>query len=220
MKVLITGSTGTIGSAIFRHCLQHPGITSIVTLTRRAFPSSNPKCTNIIISDFKTWDASIIVQIADADAMIWALGTSDANKDTNYNYILAFQEAFLQAMPVPRRNRFRYVLLSGALVEPDQNKTLWFMPAARKLKGMTENWSLEFANEHVDVWQTFIIKPGGVATANTPAVARMAAGLFMPMIRDEQVGAFVADLVVNGEEREGRILNERMATKGTELLNM
>lgn len=218
MKILITGATGTIGGAIFRHCLQHPAITSIVTLTRRPFPFSNPKCSNIVISNFKNWDKDVLAQIADADAMIWALGTSDANKDVNYNYILAFQEAFRQVMPVARPNRFRYVLLSGALIEPDQDRTLYFMPAARKLKGATENWSLEFAQQHKDIWQTFIVKPGGVATASSHAIAIIVAGMFLPMIRDEQVGAFVADLLVHGKEPEGRVLNERMATRGTELL--
>jgi putative NADH-flavin reductase len=218
MKVIITGATGTIGGAIYRHCLQHLEITSIVTLTRRPFPCSDSKSTNIVVSNFKNWDSNVLAQIADADAMIWALGTSDANKDTNYNYIVTFQEAFCKVLPVPRANRFRYVLVSGALVEPDQDKTLYFMPAARKLKGATENWSLDFAQQHKDVWQTYIIKPGGVATASTSAIFVMAAGMFLPMIKDDQVGAFVADLLVHGKEPEGRILSERMATRGTELL--
>jgi nucleoside-diphosphate-sugar epimerase len=218
MKVLITGATGTIGGAMYRHCLQHPAITSIVTLTRRPFPSSDPKSSNIVVSDFKIWPADILSQIADADAIIWALGSSDANEDTNYNYIIAFQEAFRRVMPVIRANRFRYILLSGALVEPDQDKRLYLLSAARKLKGRAETWSLDFAQQHKDVWQTFIVKPGGVATAKTSAVARVAVGVFMPMIRDEQLGAFTADLLVHGNEPEGRVLNERMVQKGTELL--
>jgi nucleoside-diphosphate-sugar epimerase len=220
MKVLITGATGTIGGAIFRHLLRHPDITSIVTLTRRPFPpsSSDSKCSNIVIDDFNNWDKNVLSSIADADAMIWAMGTSDANKDTNYNYIIAFQQAFRAVLPSTRRNRFRYVLVSGALVEPDQDKSLWFMPAARKLKGTTENWSLDFARANKDVWQTWIIKPGGVITAETYAIARLAAGLFLPMIKDEQVGAFVADLLVHGKETEERISNTRVASRGQELL--
>ena len=220
MKVLITGATGAIGGAIFRHLLQTPDVTSVVALTRRPLSSSDPRVSNIVIDDFNNWNQSILASIADADAMVWAMGTSDANKDTNYNYILAFQEAFGRVLPRARQHRFRYVLISGALVEPDQDKTLYFMEAARKLKGATEEWSLEYAQKHKDVWQTWIIKPGGVVTAKTYAIARMAAGMFMPMIRDEQVGAFVVHLIVHGKEAEGRILNERMAKKGTELLQL
>ncbi|KAJ7089841.1 hypothetical protein B0H15DRAFT_800486 [Mycena belliarum] len=219
MKVLLTGATGTIGSGILRHLLLNPDITSVVTLTRRPLPPSNPKTTNIVIPDFQNWDAAILTSLSDADAMVWAMGTSDTNEDTNYNFILAFQQAFLPVLPTPRRNRFRYVLTSGLSVEPDQEKSLWFLDGARKLKGRTETWSLNFAKEHEDVWQTWIIKPGGVATAETYAVTRMAIGLLiMPTIRDDEVGAFVADLLVHGKEPEGRILNERMVARGAELL--
>ena len=220
MKVLLTGATGTIGGAIFRHLLNNPDITSIVTLTRRPFQTQDPRVSNIIVNDFHNWDMRLLTSIADADAMVWAMGTSDANKDTNYTYIVAFQNAFRQVLSPSRKRRFRYVLVSGALVEPDQNKTLWLMPAARKLKGTTEEWTLEFAQRHRDFWQTWIIKPGGISTAQSYAIAHMAARLFLPMIKDDQVGAFVADLVVHGEEPEGRIFNDRMLARGSGLLRL
>jgi nucleoside-diphosphate-sugar epimerase len=215
MKVLIAGATGTIGSAILRHCLDYSDITSIVTLTRRHLPPQSPKCTNIVVNDWKNWDANILASIADADAMIWAIGTQDANRDTNYNFIIAFQEAFRKVMRVDRQKRFRYIFVSGALVEPDQNKTLYLKAEARKLKGRADNWTLDFAQKHRNVWQTWIVRPGMLSTN---AILRKLAGMLIPIIEDEQIGAFVADLVVHGNEPEGVILNPRMLTRGTELL--
>lgn len=220
MKVLLTGATGTIGGAIFRHLDKHPSISSIVALTRRPFDPPSSKCTNIVINDFNNWESDVLASVADSDAMVWAMGTSDTNKDVNYKYIKAFQEAFCNVASVGRERRFRYVLVSGALVEPDQEKTLYFMAGARKLKGLTETWSLEFAKRNEKVWQTWIVKPGGVITDQTWRVAKLLAGIMMPMICDEEVGAFVADLVVRGTEPEGRIFNERMVARGSELLSL
>lgn len=74
MKVLITGATGTIGSEIFRHCLAHPDITSVVAITRRSLPeavSSHPKLTSVVMQDFKIWPREMLQSHSDAAGMIW-----------------------------------------------------------------------------------------------------------------------------------------------------
>ena len=40
---------------------------------------------------------------------------------------------------------------SGALVERDQNRSLWFLNDARKIKGLAETRCVEFAEQHKDV---------------------------------------------------------------------
>ncbi|KAF2242506.1 hypothetical protein BU26DRAFT_127869 [Trematosphaeria pertusa] len=110
MKVLLTGASGIIGSVILKQCLQRPEITSVITLTRRPLPSTSPKCENIVVRDFKHWDSGLLDDIADADAMIWAMGTSGGNEEPNLNYPLAFQQAFLPTQKSPGK-RFRFIQL-------------------------------------------------------------------------------------------------------------
>lgn len=219
MKILITGASGIIGGASYRYCVEHPDITSVVTLTRRALPSDNPKHRNIVVKDFKQWD-SVLDEISDADAMIWAMGTSDGNEDANINYPLAFQEQFAKAMSEkPHRDkRFRYLQVSGIFVEHDPNRSLYFLSKPRKVKGIADTRSLQFAAEHKDVWQTFILTVGMVATGNSlkKALPEMIFGQNM-VIRAEDLGAFAADLAVHGNEAEGFVPNGRMATRGKEL---
>jgi hypothetical protein len=146
----------------------------------------------------------------------------------NLNYPLAFQAAFLKCL---RSNfstassspaRFRYVQLSGAFCVQDQDKDLWFLSAPRKIKGLAETKMLEFAAEHADRWQTFIVKPGGVMRGGSwySAIGSMMFGENLA-IEDVELGAAMARLAVDGGEfveEEGVILNKRIIELGREAL--
>ena len=71
MKVILTGSTGTVGSAVLQRCLSHPKITSVVALTRRPLDVQDPKLNNIIHKDFLKYDEKVIDQLKGAEACIW-----------------------------------------------------------------------------------------------------------------------------------------------------
>ncbi len=74
MKVFIVGATGVIGGEILYHCLRHPEITSVVSFSRRPLPASisqNAKLSCAIVPDFSRWPVEVLIQHADAAAMIW-----------------------------------------------------------------------------------------------------------------------------------------------------
>lgn len=71
MKVILTGSTGWIGSGVLKRCLALPSITFIVALTRRAIEIKDAKLQNIVHKDFLKYDESIIQQLRGAEACIW-----------------------------------------------------------------------------------------------------------------------------------------------------
>ena len=71
MKVIITGSTGSVGSAVLERCIEHPSITSVVALTRRPLELKDPKLNNIIHKDFLKYDNDVLEQLKGAEACIW-----------------------------------------------------------------------------------------------------------------------------------------------------
>jgi nucleoside-diphosphate-sugar epimerase len=73
MKIILTGSTGFIGSEVLKQCLRNPGIDSIIALSRRKLPDtiSNPKLKVILMNDFAKYPPSIVKEIRDADGCIW-----------------------------------------------------------------------------------------------------------------------------------------------------
>lgn len=232
MKILIVGATGAIGGIILQQALHRNDITEIIALTRRPLPSnkdiSRDKVKNLIIPDFGDLESvpdEIWEKIQDADALVWAMGTYDLNQDVNLDYPLAFQEAFAKRLIATprihqgRKDKFKFILLSGAFVEPDQSRTLYFLWDQRKMKGVLQTKTLEFAEAHRDIWEALIIRPGGILFGGGTCVNEVTEYVFGKglAIRGEELGAFVADLVVNGSQN-AVIENREMVEKGRELL--
>ncbi|KAK1764156.1 hypothetical protein QBC33DRAFT_548236 [Phialemonium atrogriseum] len=67
----------------------------------------------------------------------------------------------------PSRPGFRYVHLSGKFVRQNQEEKLWFLDKPRKIKGLLETRALAFAESHATIWETFIVKPGGIAPSSS-----------------------------------------------------
>ncbi len=73
MQVVLTGSTGFIGSEVLAQAVSHPAISSVICITR-ALPdviSSNPKVKVIILTDFNSYPSDILSQLTDSEACIW-----------------------------------------------------------------------------------------------------------------------------------------------------
>ncbi|TVY28516.1 hypothetical protein LHYA1_G001918 [Lachnellula hyalina] len=163
MKLILTGATGFIGGEILTQCLNNPSITSLIILSRRPIDSlsSNAKAKVIIMEDFKSYPKPVIQEISDADACIWAMGTYDGNHQVEVEFPTAFAKAMLHER---KAGKFRYVHLGGAFTVEDQDKTLYFMPAARRGRGLGEFTMRHFAKENgcEERWETIVMRPSGV----------------------------------------------------------
>lgn len=63
------------------------------------------------------------------------IGTHDGSRVVNFDYPMTFQTSFARALKAYQDNpHFRYIYLSGGLVEQDQNKTLFFYNDSRKIR--------------------------------------------------------------------------------------
>jgi len=71
MKVIVTGSTGSVGGAVLQQCIKHPSITSIIALTRRPLEVKDPKIKTIIHTDYLTYPPELMNELEGAEACIW-----------------------------------------------------------------------------------------------------------------------------------------------------
>ena len=74
MKVLITGSTGLVGSALVRQALADDRITHVYTLTRKPLSdeiTKNPKATVILHEDFGTWGPELMGKLEGVEGCLW-----------------------------------------------------------------------------------------------------------------------------------------------------
>ncbi|CAA9963140.1 hypothetical protein PTMSG1_06508 [Pyrenophora teres f. maculata] len=227
MKVLVVGATGAIGNTLLNHCLRRPEITSVVAIARRPVPrSDNEKLSNNIIKDFgvlpDTEDAAW-TQMADADALIWAMGSYTFDEDVNYAYPLAFQSALSKRLARNEKtDKFKWVLLGGAFTEPDQTRFLYFLTGQRRTKGLLQTKTLEFADDHPH-WEPIIIRPGGILFGGNTWMNRAGSALLGEglTIDADVLGACVADLVVEGlgeVETNGIVTNKELSVRGKKVL--
>ncbi len=210
MKVVIVGATGAIGGTILKHVLQRTEVSRVVALTRKPLAatqlSSNEKLENVIIPDFgrlqdvtdANWES-----ILDARAIVWAMGTYKGNEDVDLNYPLAFEEETIKRLSASQSatsHSVRFIVLGGALVVPDQSRTVYFSSAVRKMKGVMQNKTLEFGKLHPDIWEPIVIRPAGVIFNWFTRMAGAVAGTTWA-IEGEELGAATAELCVNGSKQ-------------------
>ncbi|KAJ0420366.1 hypothetical protein BJY00DRAFT_313037 [Aspergillus carlsbadensis] len=151
MKIILTGTTGFVGTEVLAQALANPHITSLIVLSRKPLPESiteNPKVTVKVIDDFLTYPDSLLEELAGAEGCVWTLGLATSSslplyRKVNHEYTLAALEAFSRiplAPGTPTARPFHFVYCSGAAAvrDPHKTKTLWFMGDMRRIRGDTE----------------------------------------------------------------------------------
>lgn len=135
MRILVTGATGTAGSAVIRQAIADPRISLITALTRRPLAVSDPKLTVVEVQDFLDY-APVTERLAGHDAALWCLGTSQ-NRVTReelhritVQFVLAGAKGLQAANPA-----IRFLHLSGQGADPTLKARI---PFARE-KGLAEN---------------------------------------------------------------------------------
>jgi hypothetical protein len=76
MKLIVTGSTGLVGSALVRQCLASDQISHVVALSRRPLTlpediTKSPKLTVILHDDFLHYPPELVAQLAGAEGCLW-----------------------------------------------------------------------------------------------------------------------------------------------------
>lgn len=118
MRILLTGATGTAGSAVLRQAIADPAVAAVTVLARRQPQEAHPKVRFVPTSDFLDY-AAVREALPGHDAMLWCLGTSQHRVDraglhkVTVDFTLAGAAAFQAASPDGA-----FVHLSGAGADP------------------------------------------------------------------------------------------------------
>lgn len=135
MKIIITGATGMIGEGVLLASLDHPEITEILMINRRASPLLHPKLSELIVKDF-TDLAAHRNQLTGFDGCFYCAGISSfgMNED-KYNHI-TFYTTIMFAKELAYLNpELVFFYLSGVYADSSENgKIMW-----ARIKGKTEN---------------------------------------------------------------------------------
>ncbi|EGP87788.1 unnamed protein product [Zymoseptoria tritici ST99CH_1A5] len=193
MKIVIAGATGKIGGAALQRLLALPAVTSVIALSRRKIDVEHPKLTVAIIEDFLHYEPGVLEQLSGSEACIWSLGTPTGGRDVHMDYTMAAVKALKSSLK--NGQQFRFVYVSGALVETDQSKTLWFMGDMRRMRGEVENAVVELGKDSKQ-WTSFFARPSLVTEGES--VMRFVSSSYIPVAT---LGAALVDLAVVGGEQ-------------------
>ena len=217
MKIILTGSTGLIGSGVLKRCIAHPSITSIVALTRRPLEVKDAKLNNIIHKDFMKYEKDVIDQMKGAEACVWVLGSPTSGKEVHIDYTKTAVNMFLTSI-VPQLEagkKFRFVYTSGGLVPYLDSNALFFLGPARKMRGEMDRDVLDVEKQNPDRWESFIARPWFVVDEKPRIDYVWSNG----WIFREDLAAGMVDAAINGGEP--RLLdNAALRTKGQGALKM
>ena len=153
MKIIITGTTGTVGSEVVRQAVKDNDIDQVILLARNASDIKHPKIREIIHKNFLDYSGLENV-FKDADACIWCLGISQTKVSKEeyfvitHDYTVAAAKAMLAANP-----SVTFLFLSGQGADSTEKSGVRFA----RVKGQTEN-----ALRAMNFRKLLIFRPGGI----------------------------------------------------------
>ncbi|KAL4749395.1 hypothetical protein BDW72DRAFT_194930 [Aspergillus terricola var. indicus] len=214
MKLILTGTTGFVGTEVLHQALQNPSFTSIVVLSRRQLPNSvatNPKITVKIVDDFLSYPDSLLHDLTGAEACIWTLGVPHHSdiafyRRVNVDYTLAAVTAFTESLTPGLEKPLRFIYCSGAAAVRDPEKSLWLMPQTRRIRGQVENELLKYAEKKADKVEVYILRPAIILSKGW-SLGWLLLGM-TPSISVDTLGRVMLNLAVDGG-KTGKVLENR-----------
>jgi uncharacterized protein YbjT (DUF2867 family) len=135
MKVIVTGTTGMVGEGVLLTCLKNPGVTTVLSVSRRSSGIKHPKLQECLVSDFSKLDA-VEEQLRGYDACFYCAGISSVGMSEEDYTRITYDTAVHFATVVQRLNPGMVLThISGAHTDgTEQSKVMW-----ARVKGRAEN---------------------------------------------------------------------------------
>lgn len=133
MKVLVTGSSGMIGSLVINECLDNPDIEQVISVVRRKTQATNSKLLEVVHDDFCHWQS---FDLSDIDAVIYCLGVYTGTVANEAFKQITLDMPVSLATELSKQNpKGKFILLSGQGADRKEKSKMAFA----RYKGMAEN---------------------------------------------------------------------------------
>ena len=153
MKIIVTGATGMVGKGVLLECLDHPEVSSVLSISRRSTGMEHPKLKEMIHKDFSEFE-SVSKDLEGFDACFACMGVSSAGmKEADYtrltyDYTMSLANELYKLNP---EMTFTYV--SGVGTDSsEKGRSMW-----GRVKGKTENDLLS-----IGFRQAYMFRPGAI----------------------------------------------------------
>ncbi|TID14181.1 hypothetical protein E2P81_ATG09060 [Venturia nashicola] len=212
MKVIVTGTTGLVGSIVLRECIKNPQITSIIAFSRCPLLeelSDNEKVSVITHEDFSHYSDELLDELSGAEACLWAIGgragrfsNVQTAKKVQVEFTLAAANAFASKLlpALDEGKDFKFVFCSAGLAVRDQDTSLWVLQDTRKLKGLTENGLLKIAGDNPR-FTPYFMRPAHIHPEYFTVGTAVMNALF-PSIRVKELAMVMVDTALHGNDKQ------------------
>jgi uncharacterized protein YbjT (DUF2867 family) len=152
MRIIVTGVTGMVGEGVMHTCLEHPAVTEVLAIGRRAYNGNHPKLKELVHANLH--DLSPVAdQLRGYDACFFCLGTTSMGKNEEeftkitYDLTLGFAKSLVAVNP----GTMTFIYVSGMGTDgTEKGRTMW-----ARVKGRTENDLMK-----LDFKRAFGYRPG------------------------------------------------------------
>ena len=164
MRIILTGATGFVGSEILRQLLQRGDIEAVTCISRRPLQVQSLKLRVLLHADFSLYPAALAQDLANHDALLWAIGgRASADGDAaayerlTCTATIACATAIAHHLPHP----FRFGYLSGMGANPTETARFPWHKPTRHLQGRTEH-ALQTLSEAGSGFQATCFRPARI----------------------------------------------------------
>ena len=151
MKVIVTGATGMVGKGVLLECLEHPGVSEVLSVGRGPLGMQHPKLREVLHRDLFRLD-EVERELAGYDACFFCLGASSAGmKEADYYRVTHDLTESIARLLLRVNPGLVFVYVSGAGTDStEKGPSMW-----ARVKGKTENDLLRMGFK-----AAFMFRPG------------------------------------------------------------
>jgi uncharacterized protein YbjT (DUF2867 family) len=155
LKIIVTGGTGMVGEGVMLHCLEHPQVERVLSVSRKRTGRTHRKLTELLLPDFMKLDA-VEAQLKGYDACFYcatvsSVGMSEADY-TRVTYDTPVHFATVLARLNP--GMVMTYVTGRSTDSTEQGKVMW-----ARVKGRAENALMKLPFKGIYNFRPALMKP-------------------------------------------------------------
>jgi len=205
IRAILFGATGMVGSGVLHECLEHPDITSVLSVGRKSSNVQHEKLAEVLHEDFLDYSA-IGERLQGYNACFFCLGVSSVGMEKEHYRRITYEYTVRAAQLLSRLNpEMVFCYVSGAGTDDTLKSSLSWA----RVKGETENTLKTFPFKKV-----YLMRPGYIQPrkdARRVHFLYKIGGPLYPLwkllfpksvMTSEEVGQAMINVVLRGSEKQ------------------